>query len=111
MINIYPSPTEIKKGLTVDKLYGNYITYLEDYRTIILGNTAIYQGFRHGFDCFIGHNTVIREHVSIGDGVKIGSLCSIEQNVSIGDRTNIQAGVYIGAVSYTHLTLPTILLV
>jgi len=96
-IEIHPSKTEIEKEMVdVDKLYRFDIQYLEDYRTIILSGTRIYQGFKHGMDCFIGHNTVIREDVTIANNVKISSLCSIESRVIIGDHNNIQANCYIG---------------
>ena len=102
MIETHPSLEEIKKDkVSVEKLYRYNIQHLEDYRTVILSGTRIYKNFRHGMDCFIGHNTIIRESVTIGDRVKIGSLCSIERNVFIDDDSNIQAGCYIG--EYTKI--------
>ena len=56
-------------------------------------------------------------NVIIGDDVWIGTNVFINPNMQIGDRTVIGANSVVtkdvpsDAVSYTHLTLPTILLV
>ena len=70
----------------------------------------------------IGENTIIKSHVNISGNVKIGKGNKIYPFVSIndpqdlkyaGEPTNLIIGDNnkIRAVSYTHLTLPTILLV
>ena len=41
------------------------------------------------------------KYISVNPGARIGN------NVQIGDFTTIHDDVEIGAVSYTHLTLPT----
>ena len=54
------------------------------------------------------HNTaIIGKNSIIGSNVEIGPYCVIEDGVKIGNENILHSS----AVSYTHLTLPTILLV
>ena len=93
-------------------------------------NVLIGKSVKIGKNCLIGHNTIIEKNVVIGSDCSIGSNVIIrntitKDNVSILDgcvvgkkgfgffpnnEKNIRYP-HIGTVSYTHLTLPTILLV
>ena len=57
----------------------------------------------------LGEKITIDPNVVIGKNVSIGEDSFIGSNCSIGDNVKISKGAYIFPVSYTHLTLPTIL--
>ena len=90
-------------------------------KTIIENHTIIGENAKIGEQCKIHRNIYVDNDVQIGNKVKI------QDNVMIPHGVTIEDGVFIGpgvaftndkwprsiteAVSYTHLTLPTILLV
>ena len=64
----------------------------------------------------IDKTAIIDSNAKISENVKIGPYSVIGPDVEIGEGTVVQSHVNISgktiiAVSYTHLTLPTILLV
>ena len=63
----------------------------------------------------IDKTAIIDSKAKLHKNVHVGPYCVIGPNVEIGENTVIQSHVNISGnvktVSYTHLTLPTILLV
>ena len=62
-----------------------------------------------GNDYFVHESSYIDDDVEIGEGTKIWHFCHIQKGARIGK--NCSLGQNVNAVSYTHLTLPTIPLV
>ena len=70
--------------------------------SVVSPNAVIYTNVTIGQGTLIGDGATIREGCAIGDSCIISRLVTVNYNTRIGDRTKIMA------VSYTHLTLPTI---
>ena len=86
----------------------------------VIGNNCLFMISSHvAHDCIVGNDVIIANNVPLGghaiieDNVVIGGNSAVQQFTRIGKMAMIggMTGVLRDAVSYTHLTLPTILLV
>ena len=62
-------------------------------------------------DSKLGENVIIGPYCSVGANVIIGDGCRLVSHAVVAGNTSIGANTHIFPVSYTHLTLTTILLV
>ena len=114
--------------IRVEDAYKGFSKLLEYYNQVKLNKTGIEQpsyvseSATYGENLYLGAFSYLGDNVSLGNNVKIYPNVYIGDNVTIGDNCVVFSGakiysesiigntVYI-PVSYTHLTLPTILLV
>ncbi len=59
-----------------------------------------------GDNCIVGHDAVLFCHAVENESLSLAKI-SLGNNVTIGAKAVVMPGVCIGAVSYTHLALPT----
>ena len=83
---------------------------VQDKSKTIIGSDNLFMAYSHiAHDCLVGdqnvfaNNAGLAGHVTVGNNVILGAVTLVHQFCSLGDTQGTES------VSYTHLTLPTIL--
>ena len=101
----FSKDTKIGKNVTIEP-------YVVIGSKVKIGNNVIIKSFSHLENCKIenkveiGPYARIRPGTTLKEGSKIGNFVEIKKS-TLGKKSKVNHLTYIGAVSYTHLTLPT----